>query len=158
MRSGERPGRARRRGHPLVFAALCCAALHAVAIDNPDLPDLVGAFVARDERARTAIDQSPTQAASLAAYADYERFLQGELTAALAALREQLGDDERRRLDAAQSRWVAWRDAESRFITGTWRRDAFGSSAGLSRGAYRCTVLRDRVRALLQYRKDQPSR
>lgn len=158
MPSGELP-RVTRKGlwFAGLLAALLALALPSAAIDNPDLPDYVAAFAARDHRERSDIDNSPTPEAVRAAYASYERFLQGELDAALTALRGKVADSERRRLDAAQRRWLAWRDAEGDFITQQWTNAAYGSSAGLSRQAYRTALLRDRVKALLQYLKDQPA-
>lgn len=126
-----------------------------LAIDNPDAPDRVAEFRARAQVFERRIgDSAGSLRQTETAYAEYERFLDGELSQAYRALAERLGDAQRISLEKSQRRWLAYRDAEFRFIDDNWTLAQFGTSAALSRGAYRASILRDRAIALLQYLKN----
>lgn len=124
----------------------------ALAIDNPDAPDLTAAFQARakplEDRIGEAAGGGPALAQANAAYA---QFLDAELNQAYAQLQAQLKPADRRALTQAQRRWLRFRDAEDQFIDHNWTPQNFGSSSALSRAGYRAMVVRQRVLALLAY-------
>lgn len=147
----------RRAGRLPAFVLLVLASGCALALDNPDAPDRVAAFEAREAPYREAIHvEADTTAAYRAAYDRYERFLDGELNRAYQALRRELDDGARQQLRAAQRAWIDYRDAAFAFIEGNWRREDFGSSAVISRGGYRTRIIRDRVLTLLHYLQNYP--
>lgn len=152
----QRPAR-RWLGAVLVAAVVGFPGTACFAIDNPDAPDLVGDFQARAQafESRIGAAAGSTREAT-AAYAEYERFLDAELGQAYRALAAKLGAAERASLEKAQERWLAYRDAEFRFIEDNWTFDRFGTSAALSRGAYRTSIVKERALALLQYLKNYP--
>jgi len=157
MRSGERAfWRAWLRRVALALGLAACAP--AWPVDNPDLPDFVADFAARDATARAPVDAAPGPAEAQTAALAYAAFLDAELAKALAALQARLGAEQRAALDAAQRRWLAWRTAELGFVAAEWSIARHGSSSRLSRRAHAATVTRDRVRQLLQYLKEQPPR
>ena len=51
----------------------------------------------------------------------------------------------------SQKKWLIYRDAEFIFIDSNWVPANFGSSYRMSRGAYRCSLLKNRVTELLYY-------
>jgi uncharacterized protein YecT (DUF1311 family) len=134
------------------FAATAC-----FAIDNPDAPDLMGQFQARASvyDARISAEGGTTNDI-VAAYASYQSFLNAELTKAYDALAKKLGSRSRAALLESQRRWLAYRDAEFRFIDKNWTQSQFGTSAALSRGAYRASIVKERITELIQYLKNYP--
>ncbi|MBA1145935.1 DUF1311 domain-containing protein [Ectothiorhodospiraceae bacterium WFHF3C12] len=124
----------------------------AFALDNPDAPDRIAAFEAREEPYLESIrSRADTTEAYRNAYAEYAAFLDAELNRAYGSLMEQLEEADRARLRAAQRAWIRFRDAEFELIDRHWRRARYGSSAVISRGDYRSAILRDRVITLLRY-------
>lgn len=137
----------------LLFAGL--VVLPCRAIDNPDAPDYVADFQKRVEVFEAMIDQrAKTTQDTLEAYADYEKFLDKELNQAYKALSVKLGVDQLAKFKQSQRDWLRYRDSEFDFIAENWTTKNFGSSAVLSRGAYRTTLIRDRVILLLHYLKN----
>ena len=131
------------------FAAPCRA------IDNPDSPDYVADFLQRALVFEAAIHQhAKTTQDFLKAYADYEQFLDKELNVAYKLLIAKLGTKQQAEIKQSQRNWVKYRDSEFDFIVENWTTKNFGSSAVLSRGAYRTTVIRDRVTLFLSYLKN----
>ena len=129
----------------------------AWAIDNPDAPDWTAEFNARAkplEERWSAEAGSPGEAAAAQAYA---RFLDAELNQAYQALLRQLQGEPRRALLQSQRQWLAFRDAEHRFINGNFTPQAFGSSSSLSRADYRASLVRQRVLTLLAYLQNYPA-
>jgi len=125
------------------------------AIDNPDAPDYVADFQQRTQKFEVAIHQhAKTTQDFLKAYADYEQFLDKELNEAYKLLMAKLGAEQRGKIVQSQRNWVNYRDAEFDFIAENWTSKKFGSSAVLSRGAYRTSIIRDRVTLLLNYLKN----
>lgn len=125
------------------------------AIDNPDAPDYVAEFSQRAQKFETIIHkQAKTTQDALAAYADYERFLNAELDKAYSTLLARLAPPQQAKLKESQRNWVKYRDSEFGFIVENWTAENFGSSAVLSRGAYRTTVIRGRITLLLHYLKN----
>ena len=127
----------------------------SLAIDNPDAPDYVAEFMKRSEAHESAITQEArTTQDYISAYAAYECFLDEELNKAYRSLMDQLDDKARQRLIQSQRNWSKYRDSEFEFIRTNWRTENFGSSSVISRGAYRTTLIKDRVILLLQYLKN----
>ena len=127
----------------------------AHAIDNPDAPDLIGEFVKREASYLLAIEDPKNSTSDyLVAYNDYLNFLNKELEKAAQEMTSKLPDNRRSELMAAQLNWVKYRDAEFEFIKNTWNRKSFGSSAAISRGGYRASIVRDRILQLLHYTKN----
>jgi uncharacterized protein YecT (DUF1311 family) len=127
----------------------------ALAIDNPDEPDLIGEFEKREMTYLEAIDDpSNTTRDFLVAYDNYLFFLNKELDIASEKIMSKLPEARRSELKAAQLHWIKYRDAEFDLIKTTWTREDFGSSAGISRGDYRTSIVKDRVIQLLHYAKN----
>ena len=133
----------------LLLALLCMAP--ALAIDNPDAPDLLGAFKTRVQVFELAINNASNNRASLLVYTDYQTFLDKELNQAYSLLMAKLPPARQAELKTAQRHWIAFRDAEFELIKNNWTRENFGSSAGMSQGAYRCSLIKNRVIQLLYY-------
>lgn len=139
------------------YAALLLAGVSAPsgAIDNPDAPNYVADFQQRAQKFEAAINQQAgTSQDSLSAYADYEQFLDQELNKTYKLLLTKLGAAQQAKIKESQRAWVKYRDAEFNFIAQNWTTKNFGSSAVLSRGAYRTSLIRDRVLLLLNYLKN----
>jgi len=125
------------------------------AIDNPDAPDLIGEFEKRESIYLTAIDNPENSTRDyLVAYDNYLIFLDEELNKASEVIKLKLPEERKSELIAAQLNWIKYRDAEFEFIKNTWTRKDFGSSAGISRGDYRASIVKDRVIQLLHYAKN----
>lgn len=130
---------------------LCLMAGLVHAIDNPDAPDYLTDFENRERPYRMAAESATTTTEIGQAWGAYEAFLDTELNAAYTQLMKMLDDRERMILRESQRKWLSYRDAEFDFIRDNWSREHFGSSAVLSRGAYRTDILRTRVRQLYAY-------
>jgi len=129
--------------------------VEAYAIDNPDAPDLIGEFEKRSVIYLTAIDNPQnTTRGFLIAYDDYLIFLDDELNKASEIIKLKLPEARKSELIAAQQHWVKYRDAEFELIQNTWTRKDFGSSAGISRGDYRTSIVKERIIQLLHYAKN----
>lgn len=132
----------------------CCFTATALAIDNPDAPDLIGKFEAR-EKVYLAATNKPDNSnrAIIKAYNQYQTFLDKELNKAYQQLLTKLPEPRQVELKASQRNWLKYRDAEFSLIKNNWTRAGFGSSSGIARGSYRCSIIRDRVVQLLHYVK-----
>jgi uncharacterized protein YecT (DUF1311 family) len=140
-----------------LLAASCLACGVCAAIDNPDTADLEAQFQQRAAAYETRIaGAANTTQEMIAGYADYQRFLEAELERAYRSLLGKLDPASRLKLVQAQRRWRAYRDAEFRLIEGNWTQSAFGTSAGISRGAYRSSIVKDRTVQLIEYLKNYP--
>lgn len=125
-----------------------------LAIDNPDAPDLIAEFEAREKPLITAIEKPTNTTGDYAAsYASYLKFLDKELNTAYKTLRTKLPDDKQKQLKAAQVSWIKYRDLEFAFIESTWTNKDFGTSSAISRGQNKASVVRDRVIQLMHYAK-----
>ena len=130
----------------------------AHAIDNPDAPDLIGELQAKESTYLEAINKPENTVRDyLIAYDDYETFLDNELNRAYQRVMSRLATPQQEELTKAQRDWIKFRDAEFVFINNNWTRENFGSSFALSRGALRCSIIRDRVMQLLMYAKNYPA-
>lgn len=139
----------------LIFLVFSLAMHAAYALDNPDAPDLVGEFEAREQVLLKAVNNPDNGArANLIAYDDYLAFLDAELNNAYKLVQSKLSKDRQQELKKSQQNWILFRDAEFAWIKNNWTNQDFGSSAGLSRGSYRCSIVRDRVSQLLNYAKN----
>jgi uncharacterized protein YecT (DUF1311 family) len=141
----------------IIFAyALLVATLSgAYAIDNPDAPDYISQFASMEMQYIEKInDPKNTDKAYLIAYDDYLLFLDRELNSAYKLLITKLPEAQREAFKGSQKKWIQFRDAEFGYINGNWTRDNFGSSAGMSRGAYRSEIVKDRVLQMLHYLKN----
>ena len=132
-----------------------CLTSATYSTDNPDSPDYVGKFTRQVETYQKTIDDAGTGTRKiLLAYGDYETFLDKELNTAYRLLMSKLPKSQQAELKASQQNWLKFRDAEFEFIKNNWTRNNFGSSAGLSRGAYRCSLIEARVLQLYHYVKN----
>lgn len=139
----------------IVATLLAGFAVPSWAIDNPDAPDYVADFQKRSQTFEANIHQrAKTTQDTLKAYSDYEQFLDKELNQAYKLLTAKLGADVKEKIQLSQRDWLKYRDSEFAFIAANWTTKNFGSSATLSRGAYRSSIIRDRVIALLHYLKN----
>ena len=124
------------------------------AIDNPDAPDLIAAFEAK-EKPILATAENPDNGyrASLVAYTDYLTFLDKELNTVYKSLQSKLPKDKQDGLKQSQVNWLKYRDSEFSLIEGTWTKENFGSSSSITRGQYKAAIVRDRVIQLMHYTK-----
>lgn len=124
----------------------------SLAVDNPDAPDYVADFQKRAQVFGDAVhQQAKTTQDTLKAYAEYEQFLDKELNRSYRSVLTKLDSDRKEKLQGSQREWIKYRNAEFAFIAANWTNKDFGSSATLSRGAYRTTIVRDRVVISLNY-------
>jgi len=137
----------------LSFASLLTTSVFA--IDNPGAADLIGEFKSRARVHQQAIDKPDNNTrAYLIAYDKYQTFLDRELNIAYKLLIIKLPKAQQTELKKAQRNWIKFRDAEFELIKNNWTRKNFGSSAGISRGTYRCSIIENRVLQLLHYAKN----
>lgn len=136
----------------LVIAFLAISCNWAFAIDNPDAPDLVAEFKAR-EQSLIAAAENPNNGYRdyLLAYTNYLEFLDEELNTVYQNLRSKLPEDQKKQLKDSQVNWIKYRDLEFTFIENTWTKADFGSSSSISRGQYKASVVRNRVIQLMHY-------
>lgn len=143
---------AKKIGAAMIIA---CFTAPVLAIDNPDAPDYVGEFQQKVKVYETKVqEQAKTTQDYLKIYAEYEKFLDVELNNAYKMLVPKLGEEQQRKFKQAQRNWIKYRDVEFEFIAENWTAKKFGSSSALSRGAYRTTLIKDRVLSLLNYLKN----
>ncbi|NOY73433.1 MAG: DUF1311 domain-containing protein [Gammaproteobacteria bacterium] len=141
------------KGGVLIFFSLLINPVFA--IDNPDAPDLIGEFEAREQIFLKEIN-NPRHGSrnDLIAYDHYQQFLDDELNKAYRFVKSRLSTERQQELINSQRNWIKFRDAEFELIKNTWTRQNFGRSAGISRGSYRSTVIKNRVLQLLHYAKN----
>lgn len=121
-------------------------------LDNPDAPDYVADFRVRANVYEQALDNPElTNRGVLIAYDDYQVFLDDERNKAYNLLRSELSAEQQARLEVSRQDWITFRNVEFEFIRHNWTRHNFGSSAGRSRGAYRSSIIKNRVIQLLYY-------
>lgn len=147
-------GDLRRRSWVLAAAGLLAAP--ARAIDNPDAPDWTAAFQARAQPLEERLSNEAGGPGQAAAAAAYVQFLDAELNQAYQALLSRLEGEARRALVQSQRQWLAYRDAELRFIARNWTPQSFGTSSSLSRADYHASLVRQRVLTLLAYLQNYP--
>jgi len=124
------------------------------AIDNPDAPDLVAEFEAREKPFIVTIEKpSNTTSDYSVAYSNYLKFLDKELNTVYKTLHTKLPEDKQKQLKSSQVSWLKYRDFEFAFIDSTWTNTDFGTSSGISRGQYKASVVRNRVVQLMHYAK-----
>ena len=145
----------------IILPILMWVAVHGplcFAIDNPDGPDIVSEFQARCEQYELNIQEQggKTRDTNLA-FSRYEKFLDLELNHAYLGLLQRTSGAPKQNLVQSQRRWLQFRDAEFLFISSNWNVDNFGTSSAVSRGAYRASVIKDRVLAVLHYLKNYPA-
>lgn len=140
----------------LFIVLVCCLNTSWVwAIDTPDAPDYVAEFEARiaplEEFIRT---QAKTTLDFSKGYSDLERALDRELNKAYKKLMGKLPEANKNAIRESQTQWIKFRDLEFAFLTQNFNRENFGSSAVISRGSYRTSIIKSRVKALLHYLKN----
>lgn len=122
------------------------------AIDNPDGARWLAPFEQQCQAFETRVQtQASDDSATLAAYADYERYLDSELNRAYQRLLLALKGKARQQFIAAQRQWLGFRKTEQNFIDQHWTPDRFGQSARLTRAASRVLVLKHRTHELVAY-------
>jgi uncharacterized protein YecT (DUF1311 family) len=128
----------------------------ALAIDNPDAPDLLGEFRSQSALYEQRVDEAAGGNASgeLGAQA---AFLDAELNRAYRTLMARLPEPQKKALRESQRVWLRHRDAEAAFTAQLWTREDFGTSANLSRGQHQARLVRDRVEMLLGVLQSLPS-
>lgn len=130
---------------------LLVLSVNAFAIDNPDAPDLRTPFLEREKSYLESMDEATGLSASDASRvaSSYEAFLDAELNKIYKHLMSVLPASSKPLLRQSQLRWIAFRDAEFRYIELTWTREQFGSSADITEGSHRTAVIRARIEQLL---------
>jgi uncharacterized protein YecT (DUF1311 family) len=141
----------------VVVALSVLASTACFGIDNPDAPDRLKQFQQSASVYEARINaRAGTTQDMVSAYASYRRFLEDQLTQVYDSLARRLDRAPRLRLVESQQRWLAYRAAEIKFIDSNWTQGQFGTSAALSRGAYRASIVKDRITELIQYLKNYP--
>ncbi len=136
----------------LVLFGMMTLVSPAKAIDNPDAPDYIGEFQAREQQYLKEIDNpNNTTLGFSGAYEEYQNFLDRELNIAYKLIKSKLSAARQAELKRSQRNWIKFRDAEFELINNNWTQENFGSSSGLSRGNYRTTIIKNRVLQLLFY-------
>lgn len=138
-----------------VFLALLSISFSACAIDNPDVTD----YVAKFEQSSQAYLQQINKAGNnnrqtVVAYSRYQKFLETEVKSAYKILKAKLNKSENSSLEISQRNWIQFRDSEFKFIDANWTRKNFGSSYVVSRGDYKCKLIKNRIMELLNYAKN----
>lgn len=152
MRNGNRTLVANRFAGVVLVIFSLVASFSAYSLDNPDSPNLIAEFDARSKDYLKAIDKPGNSSKTYAiAYYNYEKFLNKELDKAYRLLETKIHAKQLEQLKTSQQLWLRYRDAEFAFITENWNSSNFGSSSVISRGDYRCVVIRDRIIQLLSY-------
>ena len=123
------------------------------AIDNPDTPDYVAQFESRIKVHEDYIDKASTTVDFGRGYGELCAALDKELNTAYKQLLSKLSEPEQKSLRDSQRQWLKYRDAEYKFISDSITRDKFGSSAVMSAGAYKTSLVKARVIELLWYLK-----
>lgn len=138
----------------LVLAVLSIS-FSACAIDNPDAADYISKF---EQSLKPYIKQinnpENNNRQAVVAYSRYQNFLESEMKVAYKTLKTKLNKREYSRLKESQENWVRFRNSEFKFIDNNWTRKKFGSSYVVSRGDYKCTVIKNRIIELLNYAKN----
>jgi uncharacterized protein YecT (DUF1311 family) len=147
----------RTLGRLAAFLVACSLALPALAVDNPDAPDLAAQFEARAKPLQDRIGEASGGGRNLGpTTAEYDAFLERELNRAYSALIARLAPARLINMQHAQRRWLAWRDAEIEFINSQWTLTSAGSSSTLTRSMYRSALTKQRTLELLQYLREMP--
>ena len=124
----------------------------AYAIDNPDTPDEVATF---EQRAQPLEENFSSQTSTLGlsqAGVAYAKFLDKELNRAYQLLLKKVDAPKaREQLRKSQRAWLAYYQAEADFIWANWIPANFGSSYELSRQGYRNSLVKERIKVLLNY-------
>ncbi len=141
----------------LVFSLIFFSLLinPVLAIDNPDAPDLISEFELREQTFLKKINNPRNGSRDyLIAYDNYQNFLNDEMNKAYHLVKSRLLTEQQQKLIHSQCNWIKFRNAEFELIENTWTHQEFGSSANMSRGSYRCAIIRSRVLQLLHYAKN----
>lgn len=123
----------------------------ASAVDNPDAPNLVADFEARERPLVETIEDVAGYREGLLAYTDYLEFLDKELNAVYKTVQSRLPQENQRQLKQSQISWLRYRDLEFALIEATWTKDDFGTSSGMTRGQHKAAIVRARVIQLMHY-------
>jgi uncharacterized protein YecT (DUF1311 family) len=135
----------------VIAFALTIFSSFANAIDNPDAPDLVAEFEAREKPLVDSAEKTNGYRASLVAYTDYLNFLDKELNTAYKNLQAKLPADKQQQLKQSQVAWLKYRDLEFALIENAWTKADFGSSSSITRGQFKANIVRDRAIQLMHY-------
>lgn len=133
-----------------IFIVLFFSA-HTMAIDNPDAVDYVTPFKKSERIYLDKIDNATGYADPTGLYTEYLAFLDEQLNIIYKVLMTELPDEKKALLKASQIKWITYRDSEFSFIDETWTRGDYGTSAAVSRGAYKSALMRSRVIKLMHY-------
>jgi uncharacterized protein YecT (DUF1311 family) len=133
----------------LILVSLSCGVLFSV--DNPEAPDLVGAFETRVQPFEKQSDQVSGGAAASTAFGKYEKFLDAELNKVHRALLHSLPKPDQEKLKKSQRQWILFRDSEFDFMGARWNAETSGSSWTLQSGQGRTGFIKKRVIELLRY-------
>lgn len=123
----------------------------AAALDNPDAPNLVADFEARERPLVETIKDVAGYREELLAYTGYLEFLDKELNAVYKTVQSRLPQENQQQLKQSQISWLRYRDLEFALIEATWTKDDFGTSSGMTRGQHKAAIVRARVIQLMHY-------
>lgn len=137
--------------HQTIAVLLSVFSICLLGVDNPDAPDLVGAFETRIQSLEKQNEQFTGGAAASSAYAKYETFLDGELNKVFSALIRSLSKTDQQKLKRAQRNWIQFRDAEFDFMRSKWTAATVGSSWTLHLGGGQTALIKKRILELLRY-------
>jgi uncharacterized protein YecT (DUF1311 family) len=135
----------------IISSLLLLVCVSAFAIDNPETGDLVGKFEVKANKLETDWTQKPYDYEMYAPYRIYEEFLNKELNKTYESLLKNLNESEKKALILSQKKWLAYRDAENKFIYLNWNMENFGTSSRASKMIYMSSITRNRIVTLLSY-------
>lgn len=134
----------------ILVLVFLCGSLYAA--DKAEITDFVGDFDKRMQPLYTYIqDKAETHADLAQGYENLEKALEIELDEVYKKLMDCLPGKEQNLLSSSQKQWIVYRDLEFDFIEANWSRENFGKTANLSQAEFRCTIIKNRVIALLNY-------
>jgi uncharacterized protein YecT (DUF1311 family) len=138
----------------ILFYLLLLICVNAFALDKPETGDLVGKFEEKANKLANDFSEKSYDYEMDVPYGIYTKFLDEELNKTYQALLKNLNKSEAKSLILSQKKWIAYRDAEIKFIETNWTIENFGTSSKSSKNLYISSVTRNRVITLLQYFKN----
>lgn len=142
--------------YKILIIVILFTCLKLSSVDNPNAPDYLGKFRARMKIFEEKAIDSSVLSEVVENYRIYENELDKELNKAYKLLMKELKNDEKKKLKLSQLKWIQYRDSEFEFIEYNFYKIEHGSFAHgreicYSVGAYRTTIIKDRIELLYSY-------
>lgn len=128
------------------------------AMDNPDTPDYVQAFIEQANQFEEKIAKCTCSNHALAKlFEEYDQFLELSLTHSERIIFHHLKGEAKGLFKSSQVQWVKHQKKENEFITSHWQQDDFGTAYLLSRLTYLANIKKQRIITLYHYGKNYPA-